>query len=114
MKNALVGFGICVATLCVANASHAQSSAAAYPVRSVRVIVPYPPGGPTDVIARLAAQTLTETLGQQFYAFALGVLYAYWFEKSRSLWAPIVGHNVGDLTEYALIFAMVAMWSFHT
>jgi tripartite-type tricarboxylate transporter receptor subunit TctC len=36
-------------------------------VRSVRVIVPYPPGGPTDVIARLAAQTLTETLGQQFY-----------------------------------------------
>jgi tripartite-type tricarboxylate transporter receptor subunit TctC len=67
MKSALVGFGICVATLCVANASHAQSSAASYPVRSVRVIVPYPPGGPTDVIARLAAQTLTETLGQQFY-----------------------------------------------
>jgi tripartite-type tricarboxylate transporter receptor subunit TctC len=67
MKNALVGFGICVATLCVASASHAQSSAAPYPVRSVRVIVPYPPGGPTDVIARLAAQTLTETLGQQFY-----------------------------------------------
>jgi membrane protease YdiL (CAAX protease family) len=48
--------------------------------------------------------------GQQFYAFALGILYAYWFEKSRSLWAPIVGHNVGDVTEYVLIFAMVAMW----
>ena len=49
-------------------------------------------------------------LGQQFYAFALGVLYAYWFEKSKSLWAPIVGHNVSDVVEYALIFAMVAMW----
>ena len=48
--------------------------------------------------------------GQQFYAFALGVLYAYWFEKSRSLWAPIVGHNVGNLTEFILIFAMVAVW----
>lgn len=49
-------------------------------------------------------------LGQQFYAFALGVLYAYWFEKSRSLWAPIIGHNVGDVVEYALIFVLVAMW----
>jgi len=48
--------------------------------------------------------------GQQFYAFALGVLYAYWFEKSKSLYAPIVGHNVSDVTEYAFIFAMVAMW----
>jgi tripartite-type tricarboxylate transporter receptor subunit TctC len=38
-----------------------------YPNRSVRVIVPYPPGGPTDLIARLAAQTLTESLRQQFF-----------------------------------------------
>jgi CAAX protease family protein len=49
-------------------------------------------------------------MGQQVYAFALGILYAYWFEKSRSLLAPIIGHNIGDLVEYALIFAMVAMW----
>jgi hypothetical protein len=48
--------------------------------------------------------------GQQFYAFALGVLYAYWFEKSRSLWAPIVGHNVSNLTELILVFVMVAAW----
>ena len=35
-------------------------------------------------------------LGQQIYAFALGILYAYWREKSGSLLAPIIGHNVSD------------------
>jgi uncharacterized protein len=47
-------------------------------------------------------------LGQQVYAFAFGVMYAYWLEKSRSVVAPIVGHNVGDVVEYALLFAWVA------
>ncbi len=49
--------------------------------------------------------------GQQVYAFALGVLYAYWFEKSRSVVAPIVGHNVGDVVEYAICFVLIALWS---
>ena len=49
--------------------------------------------------------------GQQVYAFALGILYAYWFEKSRSVVAPIVGHNVGDVVEYAICFALIALWS---
>jgi len=48
--------------------------------------------------------------GQQIYAFALGVLYAYWFEKSRSIVAPIVGHNVSDVTEYAICFVLIALW----
>ena len=48
-------------------------------------------------------------VGQQLYAFALGVLYAYWLEKSRSVLAPAIGHNVGDVTEYALLYAWVAM-----
>jgi len=48
--------------------------------------------------------------GQQIYAFALGVLYAYWFEKSKSVAAPIVGHNVSDVTEYAICFALIALW----
>lgn len=46
-------------------------------------------------------------LGQQVYAFALGVLYAYWLEKSQSILAPIVGHNVGDVVEYAIMFIWV-------
>jgi uncharacterized protein len=49
-------------------------------------------------------------LGQQIYAFALGILYAYWREKSGSLLAPIIGHNVSDGVEYALMFLMTWAW----
>lgn len=38
----------------------------AWPERSVRMIVPFPPGGGTDIAARLAASRLSEELGQQF------------------------------------------------
>jgi uncharacterized protein len=48
-----------------------------------------------------------EALGQQIYAFALGVLYAYWLEKSRSVLAPAIGHNTGDVVEYAIVFLWV-------
>jgi len=49
-------------------------------------------------------------LGQQIYAFALGILYAYWREKSGSLLAPIIGHNVSDGVEYVLMFLMTWLW----
>lgn len=49
-------------------------------------------------------------LGQQIYAFALGILYAYWREKSGSLLAPIIGHNAGDGVEYVLMFLMTWAW----
>ncbi|HEX9138326.1 MAG TPA: CPBP family intramembrane glutamic endopeptidase [Steroidobacteraceae bacterium] len=55
-------------------------------------------------------QPLWLAIGQQFYAFALGVLYAYWLEKSQSVLAPIIGHNLSDGVEYALLYGMVAIW----
>jgi len=39
-----------------------------YPSRTIRMIVPFAAGGPTDVIARIVAQKLSETWGQQIYA----------------------------------------------
>ena len=42
------------------------ASAADYPTRPVRWVVPYPPGGATDIMARLIGHRLSEKLGQQF------------------------------------------------
>ena len=41
-------------------------AAQSYPERVVKIVNPYPPGGSVDVMARILAQKLTETAGQQF------------------------------------------------
>ena len=48
-------------TLFTLQAAHAQN----YPVKPVRMIVPFPAGGATDIVARLVAQKLSEAFGQQ-------------------------------------------------
>jgi tripartite-type tricarboxylate transporter receptor subunit TctC len=55
-----------IAATLVALAFAGHAFAVDYPARPVKWIVPYPPGGTTDVLARIMAQWLSDKMGQQF------------------------------------------------
>ena len=57
---------LAAATLVLATSVHAADAIKDYPVRPVRLINPFPPGGSSDPSCRLLADALTKSLGQQF------------------------------------------------
>jgi tripartite-type tricarboxylate transporter receptor subunit TctC len=61
----MIGFRLAVLAMAYL-ASGSQALALDYPTRPVRMVVGFPAGGPTDVLARLVGQRLSERLGQQF------------------------------------------------
>jgi len=65
VRKSLVGFAIGVACLLGWTASSIQAKG--YPDRPVRIVVANPPGGVTDVLARIFAQKLSESLAARFY-----------------------------------------------
>ena len=59
LVKSLIAAALCAASL---SAVHAQS----YPNKPVKLIVPFAPGGFTDVVARILGQRLSTAMGQQF------------------------------------------------
>src|SRR3979409_1263466 len=61
MIHKLVTIAVCARA---ATAAHAQT----YPAKSIRMIMPFPPGGPTDIVGRLVAAKVSEQIGQSVVA----------------------------------------------
>jgi len=61
-------FGCMLLSAVAAGVLAGAASAQSYPARPVRVIIPFPPGGPTDIIGRMVADTLSRSFGVQYVA----------------------------------------------
>ena len=59
-------FGVGLALVCLALSGIAAPAQEKYPTRPVKIIVPYAPGGATDITARLFGEQMRQSLGQQF------------------------------------------------
>jgi tripartite-type tricarboxylate transporter receptor subunit TctC len=82
-------------------------AAQSYPVKPVRVVVPYPAGGPVDILGRIIAQRLTESLGQPFVvdnrAGASGNIGSEFVAKSApDGYTLVVGNNATHATNESL------------
>jgi len=60
-------------------------------------------------VAGFLSVPLLIAIAQFVCQFALGILYAYWLEKSKSVISPIIGHNVSSVTQYALTLGLATL-----
>jgi tripartite-type tricarboxylate transporter receptor subunit TctC len=76
-----------------------QAAAQAYPTKPIRFVVPYPPGGASDVTARVLAQKMTESMGQQVVVDnkpgANGIVALEWVAKQPGDGYTILMANLG-------------------
>src|SRR5215212_5035293 len=64
MRKELISAVLLMVVGCVASQVHAQGSAGKYPERPIRLVVGFPPGGATDIFARIISQYMPESIGQ--------------------------------------------------
>src|SRR5260221_11837091 len=65
-EDAMKRFGLALALLCLAASGVTASAQDKYPSRPVKGVVPYAPGGASDITARLFGEQMRQSLGQQF------------------------------------------------
>ncbi len=72
MKSSRRSFLIAAAGVAALHALPRAARAETFPARSVRVIVPFAPGGPVDTFGRLLAEKFSDHFGQQFFIENIG------------------------------------------
>jgi tripartite-type tricarboxylate transporter receptor subunit TctC len=98
-----------IATLGLAGLCNPPAYAQAYPSRPLKIIVPFAPGGVTDMVSRVMAQGLTAELGQAVVvenrAGASGILGAELTAKSAPDGYTLMMGNISTLAINAAVFA---------
>ena len=92
---AILKTSVLLGLLAVASAA-GLDAAGGYPGHPVKVIVPFPAGGVTDIATRVIAQRLSERLGQQFYVENIGGV-------GGNIGMADAAHAAGD--GYTILFA---------
>jgi tripartite-type tricarboxylate transporter receptor subunit TctC len=116
---AVLRAALCAIALTLAAAMPTGALAQAYPSRPIKIIVPFPAGGTTDIIARLVAQRMTETMGQPVLvenrAGAGGSIGADAVAKAAPDGYTILMHNITfPLASVALALANRAPYNIDT